>query len=156
MRPFSLVSFKAVPRAAERDCLTHVDGQVASCRSLFCGEDMGKLRVLAVAAAALVVGTSNAAVAQYYCPPGYTYDAGVCQPTAPVGYGNPVSGAVAGEASGAAQGYAAGGPVGAIVGGALGTAAGTLSGTANMLAPIAPPACPYGYAYYSGGCYPAR
>src|SRR5207249_11142809 len=58
---------------------------------------------------------------------------GVCQPTRPLGYSNPVSGAVQGEAAGAASGYRAAGPVGAVVGGAIGTATGTLSGTANML-----------------------
>jgi hypothetical protein len=115
---------------------------------------MSRFRVLP-AAAALLVGVSSVAMAQY-CPPGYAYYGGVCQPAGPVGYGNPVSGAVAGEAAGAAQGYAVGGPVGAVVGGALGIAGGTLSGTANMITPAAPPACPYGYAYYSGGCYPAR
>ncbi len=102
-------------------------------------------------AAALVVGAPVLAMAQY-CPPGYGLYGGVCQPIRSPGYSNPVSGAVSGEARGAATGYATGGPVGAIVGGALGTAAGTVSGTANMLAP--PPACPRGYVYYNGGCYP--
>src|ERR1051325_9627582 len=114
-----------------------------------------KFTMFAVAAA-LAVGASSGAVAQYACPPGYMYYAGVCQPNAPVGYSNPVSGAVQGEASGAAAGYAAGGPVGAVVGGALGTATGAVSGAATMLAPPAPSGCPYGYAFYNGGCYPAR
>jgi len=117
-----------------------------------------KLKMFA-AATMLAVGGSNLAMAQY-CPPGYAYAGGACQPAAPAGYGNPVSGAVSGTQSGAASGYSAAGPIGAIVGGALGTAAGTLSGTANMITPGAPaPApspCPAGYAHYSGGCYPAR
>ena len=87
----------------------------------------------AVAVAVLAIGTSSAAMARYYCVPGYTYRHGVCQPVRPQGYSNPVSGAVSGEAAGAARGNAAAGPVGAVVGGAVGTAAGTLSGTANML-----------------------
>ena len=107
----------------------------------------------------LAVGGSNVAMAQY-CPPGYAYAGGACQPAAPAGYGNPVSGAVSGTQSGAASGYSAAGPIGAVVGGALGTAAGTLSGTANMIAPgtpaPAPSPCPAGYALYSGGCYPVR
>src|SRR3954469_4304943 len=90
-------------------------------------------------AAALAFGASSGAMAQYVCPPGYTYYGGVCQPAAPTGYSNPVSGAVQGEASGAAAGYSAAGPLGAVVGGALGTASGTLSGTAGMLAPPAAP-----------------
>src|SRR2546421_1563597 len=77
-----------------------------------------RLQLLAVSAA-LVACVSSGAMAQYVCPPGYTYYAGVCQPNAPVGYSNPVSGAVQGEASGAAAGYAAGGPVGAVIGGGL-------------------------------------
>ena len=97
-----------------------------------------KFKVFAVAAA-LAVGTSSVAMAQYYCPPSYTYYNGVCQPLPAPGYSNPVSGAVSGEAAGAASGNATDGPVGAIVGGALGTAAGALSGTTNMLAG-APPA----------------
>ena len=108
------------------------------------------LKMFAVAAA-VAVGASSGAMAQYVCPPGYTYYAGVCQPSAPLGYSNPVSGAVQGEASGAAAGYAAGGPVGAVIGGALGTATGAVGGAANMVAP--PAACPYGYRYYNGACY---
>ena len=96
-----------------------------------------KFKVLAVVAAVLAAGTSNAAMARYYCAPGYTYRHGVCQPVRHLGYGNPVSGAVSGEASGAARGNASGGPVGAIVGGARGTASGALTGTANMLSPPA-------------------
>ena len=111
-----------------------------------------KLKMFAVAAA-LAIGASSGAMAQYVCPPGDTYHAGVCQPNAPVGYSNPVSGAVQGEASGAAAGYAAGGPVGAVIGGALGTATGAVGGAANMLAPPAPAGCPYGYRYYNGACY---
>ena len=114
-----------------------------------------QLKMFALAAA-LLAGVSSGAMAQYVCPPGYTYYAGVCQPSAPLGYSNPVSGAVQGEASGAAAGYAAGGPVGAVIGGALGTATGAVGGAANMLAPPAPAGCPYGYAFYNGACYPAR
>ena len=106
-------------------------------------------------AAALAVGTSSAAMAQYTCAPGYAYCNGVCQPVRPPGYGNPVSGAVSGEASGAAGGYATGGPVGAVVGGALGTATGALSGTANLLTPPVR-TCNTGYTYYNGACVPAR
>ena len=91
-----------------------------------------KFKVLAVAAA-LAAGTSSAAMAQYYCAPGYTYYNGICQPVRSPGSSNPVSGAVSGEAAGAASGAATGGPVGAIVGGALGTASSTITGTANML-----------------------
>jgi hypothetical protein len=61
------------------------------------------------------------------------------------------------EAAGAATGNRAAGPVGAIDGGAIGTATGTVTGTANMLTGGAPPpTCARGYAYYNGGCYPAR
>src|SRR5690242_4112941 len=91
-----------------------------------------RLRMVAIAIA-LMAGMSSAATAQYYCPPGYTYYRGVCQPVQPLGYSNPVSGAVSGEAAGAASGYAAGGPVGAVVGGALGAATGTITGTANAV-----------------------
>jgi len=52
-----------------------------------------QLKMFAVAAA-LLAGASTGAMAQYVCPPGYTYYAGVCQPSAPLGYSNPVSGAV--------------------------------------------------------------
>ena len=113
-----------------------------------------RFKVLA-AVAALVAGTSSAAMAQYACAPGYTYINGICQPVQTPGYGNPVSGTVSGEANGAASGYATGGPVGAVVGGALGAAGGAVSGTANMLTPSAP-ACAAGYTYYNGACYPAR
>ena len=110
------------------------------------------LKMFAVTAA-LLAGVSGEAMAQYVCPPGYSYAAGVCQPVAP-SYSNPVSGAASGEAAGAASGYNAAGPVGAIVGGAIGTATGTVSGTAGMLTPSAPaPTCPAGYRYYNGGCY---
>ena len=121
--------------------------------------------VRALMAAVLAVGTSDNALAQYACPSGYTYSAGVCQPT---GYGGPVSGAVTGSASGAAAGSAAAGPVGAVVGGALGIATGTVAGTANAVTgttsavtgvPVSPtpaPACAAGYMLYNGGCYPAR
>ena len=98
-----------------------------------------KFKVLAVAAA-LAAGTSSAAMAQYACAPGYTYDTGVCKPVSSPGYSNPVSGAVSGEAAGAANGNATGGPVGAIVGGAVGTAAGALVGTTDML--TTPPPAP--------------
>jgi outer membrane lipoprotein SlyB len=115
-----------------------------------------KFKICAVVAA-LAASTSSAAMAQYACPPGYTYFNGVCQPVPTPGYSNPVSGAVSGEAAGAANGNATGGPVGAIVGGALGTAKGALTGTANMFAG-APPAsaCAAGYTYYSVACYAAR
>ena len=121
-----------------------------------------KLKIVVIAAA-LAAGTSGAAMAQYACPPGYTYYGGACNPYAP---NNPVSGAAQGAAEGAAAGGAAGGPVGAIVGGAVGTATGTVAGTVNAVAgaPVAgaygsvppAPACAAGYVYYSGGCYPAR
>jgi hypothetical protein len=114
------------------------------------------LKVVA-ATAALLAGSSIAAMAQYACAPGYAYYRGVCQPVTPPSYSNPVSGAVSGEAAGAAQGYSTGGPVGAVVGGAIGTATGTLSGTANMLSGgSAPPTCGPGYRYYHGACYPVR
>jgi len=90
---------------------------------------------VAAVVAVLAASTSSAAMARYYCVPGYTYRHGVCQPVRPQGYSNPVSGAVSGEAAGAARGNATGGPVGAVVGGALGTASGALTGTANMLTP---------------------
>ena len=113
-----------------------------------------KLTMLAVTA--LVAGISSETMAQYVCPPGYTYSGGACQPVVR-SYSNPVSGAVSGEAAGAAAGNRAAGPVGAIVGGAIGTATGTVTGTANMLTPSAPAAtCARGYVYYNGGCYPAR
>ena len=127
-----------------------------------------KLKLLAIAAA-LAAGTSSAAMAQYACPAGYGYYNGACQPMAGAyAPNNPVSGAAAGASQGAAAGAAAAGPVGAIVGGAIGTATGTIAGTTNAIAggPVMPaygtpapapaPACPPGYAYYSGGCYPAR
>jgi len=110
-------------------------------------------RIFAMAAA-MAAGTSTAAMAQYPCAPGYALYGGVCQPTRPLGYSNPVSGAVSGEAAGARSGYSAAGPVGAVVGGALGTAAGTLSGTGNMLSGGA--ACARGYQLYNGHCYPNR
>jgi hypothetical protein len=113
-----------------------------------------KFKIFAVAAA-LAAGTPSAAMAQYACALGYTYYNGVCQPVRPLGYGNPVSGAVSGEAAGAARGAATGGPVGAVVGGALGTATGAVTGTANMLAPP-PRGCNAGYTYYNGACVPAR
>ena len=112
--------------------------------------------VMFAATAAVVTGLSTGAMAQYVCPPGYSYRGGACQPVAP-SYSNPVSGAVSGEAAGAAAGNRAAGPVGAIVGGALGTATGTLSGTANMFTPpAATPTCAAGYRYYNGNCYPGR
>ncbi len=123
------------------------------------------LKTLAIAAA-LAVGSSGAALAQYACPAGYAYSGGVCQP---YGYApsNPVSGAAGGAAAGAATGAAVGGPVGAVVGGAIGTATGAAAGTVNAVtgAPVAgygssappppPPAarCGPGYVYYNGGCY---
>jgi hypothetical protein len=118
-----------------------------------------RTRVKTVAiAAALVAGVSSAAMAEYPCGPGYALYGGVCQPTRPLGYSNPVSGAVSGEAAGARSGYSAAGPVGAVVGGALGTAAGTLSGTGNMLSggSTPPRGCAWGYHWYNGYCYPNR
>jgi hypothetical protein len=116
-----------------------------------------RLRVFAIAAA-LAAGTSSAAMAQYSCPPGYAFNAGVCQPApAPAYPAGPLSGAAAGEANGAANGAAAAGPVGAIVGGAIGTATGAVAGTANAVTgAVAAPACGPGYTYYNGGCYPGR
>ena len=113
-----------------------------------------------VIGAAMLIGTSSLALAQY----------------AP---SNPVSGAAAGAAggarTGAATGGAVGGPVGAAVGGAVGTAtgaaAGTAAGTANLFAPIganpggrlyeselAPGVggCPPGQMNYKGYCYPNK
>lgn len=117
-----------------------------------------KLKIFAVAAA-LAVGTSGAAMAQYACPPGYAYYGGACQPAAavPAYPSGPLSGAAVGGQQGAATGGQAAGPVGAIVGGALGTAGGVVAGTTNALtgAPAAP-VCAAGYVYYNGGCYPAR
>ena len=114
-----------------------------------------RFKVFAVAAA-VAVGFSSTAMAQYACPPGYALYGNVCQPVPAPGYpSGPVSGAAAGGAAGAASGGAAAGPVGAIVGGALGTATGAVAGTANALAPPAP-ACAAGYTYYNGACYPAR
>ncbi|HUC10618.1 MAG TPA: hypothetical protein VL985_09360 [Stellaceae bacterium] len=118
-----------------------------------------KFKIFAIAAA-LAAGTSTAAMAQYACPPGYTYYGGACQPVAapaPAYPSGPLSGAAAGAAQGEANGAAAGGPVGAIIGGALGTATGAVAGTANAVtgAVTPPPACGAGYTYYNGGCYPA-
>jgi hypothetical protein len=120
-----------------------------------------RLKIAAIAAA-LAAGISGAAMAQYSCPPGYTYYGGVCQPVPAPAYpaypSGPLSGAAAGGASGAAAGNAAAGPVGGIVGGALGTATGAVTGTVNALTggATATPACAAGYVYYAGGCYPAR
>jgi hypothetical protein len=115
-----------------------------------------RVKIFAIAAA-LVAGVSSAAMAEYPCGPGYALYGGVCQPTRPLGYSNPVSGAVSGEAAGARSGYSAAGPVGAVVGGALGTAAGTLSGTGNMLSGSSQPSgCARGYHWYNGYCYPNR
>jgi hypothetical protein len=77
-----------------------------------------RFKVFAVVAA-LAVGTSSAAMAEYPCAPGYALYGGVCQPVSAPGYSNPASGTVSGEATGAASGYATGGPIGAVVGGAL-------------------------------------
>jgi hypothetical protein len=122
-----------------------------------------KLRIFAIAAA-LAAGTSGAAMAQYSCPPGYTYYGGACQPVPapapayPAYPSGPLSGAAAGGQAGAATGGQTAGPVGAIVGGALGTAGGVVAGTANALTggATAAPVCAAGYVYYNGGCYPAR
>lgn len=62
-----------------------------------------RIKLARFAAAALVMGVSTGAMAQYVCPPGYAYYGGACQPVAP-SYSNPVSGAVSGEAAGAAAG----------------------------------------------------
>jgi hypothetical protein len=109
-----------------------------------------KFKVFAVVAA-LVAGTSSAAMAEYPCAPGYALYGGVCQLVPAPGYSNPASGTVSGEAAGAASGYATDGPVGAVIGGALGAAGGALAGTANMLGA---PGCLAGYYYYNGYCYP--
>jgi hypothetical protein len=115
-----------------------------------------RMMLTTFAAAVLVTGVSSGAVAQYVCPPGYSYSRGACQPVTR-SYSNPVSGAVTGEAAGAATGNRAAGPVGAVVGGAVGTATGTITGTANMLTGGAPPpTCARGYVHHNGGCYPAR
>jgi hypothetical protein len=58
-----------------------------------------RLAALALVAAVLAAGISNAAMARYRCIPGYTYRHGVCQPVRYQGYANPVSGAVSGEAA---------------------------------------------------------
>jgi hypothetical protein len=123
------------------------------------------VKTLAIAAA-LALGSSGAALAQYACPAGYVYYAGICQPNYPTyGYvpSNPVSGAASGAAAGAATGAAVAGPVGAVVGGAIGTATGTVAGTVNGVAgaPVvgygssAPPPsrCAPGYVFWNGGCY---
>ena len=119
-----------------------------------------------VIATVLVAGVSGAAMAQYACPPGYTYYGGACQPAAaPGGYSNPASGAVNGTAAGATTGYNAAGPVGAVVGGALGTAGGAVTGAANTTtsvvngatAPLTGGGCAVGYYLASNGyCYPNR
>ena len=115
-----------------------------------------KFRLIMFAVASLVAGMSSEAMAQYACPPGYSYSGGACQPVVR-SYSNPVSGAASGEAAGAAAGYNTAGPLGAIVGGAIGTATGTVSGTVGMVTPPAPaPTCAGGYMYYNGGCYPRR
>jgi hypothetical protein len=160
-----------LPPRAERDPIRCCwRREAALCRSPACIEEivmLPKLNTLAIAAA-LAVGTSGVAMAQYACPQGYTYYNGTCQPAPapapaypsayPPAYpSGPLSGAAAGEANGAANGAAAAGPVGAIVGGALGTATGAVAGTANALAggpPTPPPTCAAGYTYYNGGCYP--
>jgi hypothetical protein len=112
-----------------------------------------RFKVFAVAAV-LAAGVSGAAMADYPCGPGYALYGGVCRP---IGYSNPVSGAISGSEAGAANGYATGGPVGAAVGGAVGTATGTVAGTANMLSGgSAPPparACAPGFYWYNGACY---
>ena len=103
-----------------------------------------RLSMLAVAAA-LVAGTSGAALAQgygYSCPPGYAWYGGACQPAA-------TPGGIVGGAIGTA---------GAIAGGAVG-AAGAIAGGAVGAATGYPPAgaCGPGYMMYSDGrCYPAR
>ena len=123
-----------------------------------------KVKIFAITAV-LAAGTSSVALAQYACPAGYAYSAGVCRPVpAPAYPSGPVSGAVSGEQAGAAHGAAAAGPIGAVVGGAVGTATGTVAGTANAVTGTANaltgvPAstmCGPGLSYYNGYCYPAR
>jgi hypothetical protein len=109
-------------------------------------------------AAALAVGVSGTAMAQYACPAGYAYYNGACQPTAaPGGYSNPASGAVNGTAAGAASGYNAAGPVGGVVGGAFGTATGAVTGATNTVTGVTGAVtgggCPVGYHLYNGNCY---
>ena len=119
------------------------------------------LKTLAIATA-LAVGASGAAMAQYACPAGYVYAGGVCQPSVPGGYSNPVSGAVSGTQAGAASGYNTAGPVGAVVGGALGTAGGAVSGAANTVTGVTGAVtgvgrCAAGFYLASDGhCYPNR
>jgi hypothetical protein len=113
-----------------------------------------KIKIFAITAV-LAAGVSGAAMAQYACPAGYIYSAGTCQPAAPGGYSNPVSGAVNGTAAGAASGNAAAGPVGAIVGGALGTATGAVGGAANTVTGVTGN-CAVGYHFANGYCYPNR
>src|SRR5204862_8186536 len=106
---------------------------------------MMKIRLTMFALAALAAGISTETMAQYVCPPGYSYSGGACQPVVR-SYSNPVSGAASGEAAGAAAGYNTAGPLGAIVGGAIGTATGTVSGTVGMVTPATPaPTCAGGY-----------
>src|SRR5438045_8991287 len=100
-------------------------------------EAMMKIRLRMFALAALAAGISTEPMAQYVCPPGYTYSGGACQPVVR-SYSNPVSGAASGEAAGAAAGNRAAGPVGAIRGGALGTATRTATGNAKLVPPPAP------------------
>ena len=121
-----------------------------------------KLKTFAIAAV-LALGASGAAMAQYTCPAGYTYAAGVCQPTAaPGGYSNPVSGTLSGTAAGATRGSNAAGPVGAVVGGALGAASGAVGGAANTVTGVTGAVtgtsrCAVGYYLASNGyCYPNR
>jgi hypothetical protein len=115
-----------------------------------------RLKIFALAAA-LAVGTSGTAMAQYACAPGYALYGGVCRPVPVLGYpSGPLSGAAAGEVNGAANGAAAAGPVGGIIGGAIGTATGAVAGTANAVTGAVAPACGPGSVYYNGGCYPAR
>jgi hypothetical protein len=139
--------------------------QAALGRSFACFAEVvmpTKLKVFAMATV-LAAGTSSVALAQYTCPAGYVYSAGVCQP-APAYPPGPVSGAVSGAQSGAARGGATGGPIGAVVGGAVGTATGTVAGTANAVTGTANaltgvPAstmCGPGFVYSNGYCYPSR
>src|SRR5262249_4665140 len=121
-----------------------------------------------VAATAALTALVRAAHAQYACPPGYAFFAGVCQPGT---YSNPLWGAAGGMGNGAAAGAAPAGTIGAVVGAAFGLVAGALAGTANpVLATVnalngdpvyqsyAPPAlsCPPGMMLYNGWCYLAR
>ncbi len=99
-----------------------------------------KLKTFAIVAA-LFAGSSSVAMAQgypYSCPAGYAFAGGACQPVATPG------GVVVGAIDTA----------GAIAGGALNTAGAIVGGTVGVS--TGAPACGPGYAFYNGGCFPAR